>query len=170
MSVSTSQPDGAQMQIFVKLEKCITLTVASTDKVMKVAEMIEHRVGIKADHQSLVYGGCPLNKKRTLKFYNIKPLSTLHLTCALLGGGKKRKKKNFTTPKKTKHVLKKEPMAVLRAYHVDENGKIVRMRRECPNEDCGAGVFMANHADRQTCGKCGLTFVFDEPTSEDDEV
>uniref|UniRef100_K1QY10 40S ribosomal protein S27a n=1 Tax=Magallana gigas TaxID=29159 RepID=K1QY10_MAGGI len=41
---------------------------------------------------------------------------------------------------------------------VDENGKITRLRRECPNEECGAGVFMASHFDRQYCGKCCLTY------------
>lgn len=43
---------------------------------------------------------------------------------------------------------------------VDENGKIHRLRRECPGEYCGAGVFMAAHEDRHYCGKCSLTFVF----------
>ena len=46
---------------------------------------------------------------------------------------------------------------------VDENGKITRLRRECPNEECGAGVFMASHFDRQYCGKCCLTYVFNKP-------
>ena len=32
---------------------------------------------------------------------------------------------------------------------VDDNGKINRLRRECPAEECGAGVFMAAHFDRQ---------------------
>jgi small subunit ribosomal protein S27Ae len=34
------------------------------------------------------------------------------------------------------------------------------MRRECPHEDCGAGIFMAQHFDRQYCGKCHLTYMF----------
>ena len=46
---------------------------------------------------------------------------------------------------------------------VDENGKITRLRRECPNEECGAGVFMASHFDRHYCGKCCLTYVFNKP-------
>jgi len=45
-------------------------------------------------------------------------------------------------------------------WQVDENGKITRLRRECPTPECGAGVFMASHFDRQYCGKCGLTYVF----------
>ena len=45
-------------------------------------------------------------------------------------------------------------------FQVDDNGKITRLRRECPSPDCGAGVFMASHFDRQYCGKCGLTYVF----------
>ena len=46
---------------------------------------------------------------------------------------------------------------------VDENGKITRLRRECPSESCGAGVFMAQHFDRQYCGRCSLTYVFNKP-------
>lgn len=53
-------------------------------------------------------------------------------------------------------------MAVLKYYKVDSDGKIQRLRRECPAPTCGAGVFMAQHADRQACGKCGLTYVFDK--------
>ena len=48
-------------------------------------------------------------------------------------------------------------------FQVDENGKITRLRRECPNEECGAGVFMASRFDRQYCGKCCLTYVFNKP-------
>ncbi len=60
----------------------------------------------------------------------------------LRGGAKKRKKKNYTTPKKQKHKHKKVKLAVLKYYRVDDNGKINRLRRECPSEECGAGVFM----------------------------
>ena len=35
-------------------------------------------------------------------------------------------------------------------------------RRVCPNPECGPGVFMASHFDRQYCGKCGLTYMFSE--------
>ncbi len=39
-------------------------------------------------------------------------------------------------------------------YELTEN-KVVRKRRFCPR--CGPGVFLAEHADRYTCGKCGYT-------------
>jgi ribosomal protein S27AE len=33
--------------------------------------------------------------------------------------------------------------------------------RRLPHQpQCGAGIFMAWHQDRQTCGKCGLTYSF----------
>jgi small subunit ribosomal protein S27Ae len=51
-------------------------------------------------------------------------------------------------------------MAVLKYFKVGSDGKIQRLRRDCPK--CGAGVFMAQHADRQACGKCGLTYVFEK--------
>ncbi len=62
---------------------------------------------------------------------------------------KKRKKKVYTTPKKIKHKRKNIKMAILSYYKVSSEGKIQRLRRECPSETCGAGVFMAQHADRQ---------------------
>ena len=34
------------------------------------------------------------------------------------------------------------------------------MRRECPHEDCGAGIFMAQHFDRYYCGKTGHTYFY----------
>ena len=39
-------------------------------------------------------------------------------------------------------------------YEVKDN-KLVRKRKTCPK--CGEGVFMAEHADRYSCGKCGYT-------------
>ena len=36
-----------------------------------------------------------------------------------------------------------------------EGSRMVRQKRDCPK--CGAGVFMAQHADRVSCGKCGYT-------------
>ena len=36
-----------------------------------------------------------------------------------------------------------------------EGDKITRLRRHCPK--CGDGVFLAEHKDRSSCGKCGYT-------------
>lgn len=70
-------------------------------------------------------------------------------------------------------------MAVLKYYKVDSDGKIKRLRSDCPNATCGAGVFvrryllfssschltfnsqMSNHVNRQYCGKCGMTYIRD---------
>jgi len=76
------------------------------------------------------------------------------------------KEEELHDKKKNKHKKKKVKLSVLKYYKVDENGKITRLRRECPNKDCGAGVFMASHFDRQYCGKCCLTFVFNKPEEE----
>lgn len=45
-----------------------------------------------------------------------------------------------------------------------EGEKLVRSRRTCPR--CGAGVFLAEHADRYSCGKCGYTEIRKEPKKE----
>lgn len=34
-------------------------------------------------------------------------------------------------------------------------GSVDRIRKECPR--CGGGVFLAEHKNRLTCGKCGYT-------------
>jgi small subunit ribosomal protein S27Ae len=35
-----------------------------------------------------------------------------------------------------------------------EDGKLVRKNETCPK--CGPGVFLANHPDRKSCGRCGF--------------
>jgi small subunit ribosomal protein S27Ae len=40
-------------------------------------------------------------------------------------------------------------------YYTTKENKIKRQRQFCPK--CGSGVFLAEHADRMTCGKCGYT-------------
>jgi small subunit ribosomal protein S27Ae len=49
---------------------------------------------------------------------------------------------------------KKEEKGVFVLYKVDGD-KVVRLRPVC--ERCGPGYFMAEHADRYTCGHCGFT-------------
>ncbi len=39
-------------------------------------------------------------------------------------------------------------------YEVDD-GKLIRKKKTCPK--CGEGVFLAEHQNRSSCGKCGYT-------------
>ncbi|MDX1533044.1 MAG: 30S ribosomal protein S27ae [Nitrosopumilaceae archaeon] len=40
-------------------------------------------------------------------------------------------------------------------YYKVEGEKATKLRKICSR--CGKGVFMSQHKDRHTCGKCGLT-------------
>jgi len=52
-------------------------------------------------------------------------------------------------------------------FKVEDTGKIHRLRRECPSKQCGAGVFMASHQDRNYCGKCCVTYMFKKRDEEE---
>ncbi|KAL0144839.1 ribosomal protein S27a-domain-containing protein [Mucor lusitanicus] len=143
------------MQLFVKslAGNTLALEVTSSTSVEQVKSMIAAREGIDADFQCLSFAGKSLQDAEALALYGVQDNSTLHLNAELLGG-------DLHHPKKIKHKRTKVKMAILKMYKVDESGKITRLRRECPNATCGAGVFMAKHKDRQYCGKCHLTYVF----------
>merc|ERR1712070_182565 len=75
---------------------------------------------------------------------------------SLDGGKRKRKKKVHTTPKKIKHKHKKRPKALLDYFNVDDaSGKVTRLKTGSPK---AAGAYMADHPDRQTCGRTGTMF------------
>merc|ERR1712100_353936 len=128
---------------------------------------IKQQLPVPVEEQNLIFGGRSLEDSDVLGDCGIADESTLFLDAELSGGAKKRKKKTYTKPKKIKHKRKKVKLAVLKFYKVDSNDKVTRLRRECPHELCGPGVFMAMHFNRYYCGKCHLTYLIKK--DEDDK-
>ncbi|MFH0752678.1 MAG: 30S ribosomal protein S27ae [archaeon] len=52
-----------------------------------------------------------------------------------------------------KKIKNKTPSKKYSKYKL-EGGKLVK-GKSCPK--CGEGIFLAEHKDRNTCGKCGYT-------------
>jgi small subunit ribosomal protein S27Ae len=56
---------------------------------------------------------------------------------------------------KEKEKKPKVPRTAKKDFFKVEGNKLTRTRKHCPK--CGPGVFMAEHANRVSCGKCGYT-------------
>ena len=147
------------MQLFVNTVEGTTVAVQAST-VENLSALLP-----QCANQRLIFAGQQL-EAGSLAAYGVQAESTIEVVLCVDGGKKKkRKKKEFKNPKKNAHRHKNVPMRVLKYYKVEGNGededfKVTHERTECPHPDCGAGVFMAVHKDRQTCGKCSLTYVF----------
>ena len=57
--------------------------------------------------------------------------------------------------KAPKGAAKKGASGLKYRFYKVEDGRLDRLRASCPK--CGAGVFLAKHSDRVSCGRCGYT-------------
>ena len=58
-------------------------------------------------------------------------------------------------PKAAPPAKKKRKESPVYKFYQVKGDKAERLRKECPR--CGRGVFLGEHRDRLTCGKCGYT-------------
>eukprot|EP00922_Rhytidocystis_sp_ex-Travisia-forbesii_P038806 GHVS01057822.1.p1 GENE.GHVS01057822.1~~GHVS01057822.1.p1 ORF type:complete len:160 (+),score=27.45 GHVS01057822.1:164-643(+) len=151
------------IQIFVRSSltaSTVVVDVSGDATVGELKDKLREQQGLQEDEQQLLtYGLRSLQDELTLAECGVESESTVFQSLAVMGGGKKRKKKQYTKPKKTKHKKKKVKLSILKFYKLDSNEKVSRLRKECPADSCGPGVFMALHHNRTYCGRCGLTYI-----------
>jgi len=58
-------------------------------------------------------------------------------------------------PRKERKVKKIRPSTQVWKFYKIEGDQLKKLKKDCPR--CGKGVFLAEHHDRETCGKCGYT-------------
>jgi len=154
----------APMQVFARCVsgQSLCLQQDGLSTVADIKAKVSCLDGVPTEDQVITFAGRVLEDGMTLVDAGVEEESTLFVTSRLDGGGKKRKKKVYTTPKKIKHKRKKVKLATLKFYKVDGQNKVQRLRKVCPSELCGDGVFMAAHRNRHYCGRCGVTYQQDE--------
>lgn len=54
-----------------------------------------------------------------------------------------------------KKIRTKRPTSKKWEYYKKKDGKLVKTRKSCPK--CGPATFLADHGDREACGRCGYT-------------
>ncbi|ABA27166.1 ribosomal protein S27a (nucleomorph) [Bigelowiella natans] len=76
----------------------------------------------------------------------------------LRGGKKKKKKKKIpNTPKKISHIRKKVKCSILNIIKINSNG--LQVNEICRNKSCFYSCFLANHSNRNSCGRCGRSYI-----------
>jgi small subunit ribosomal protein S27Ae len=121
-----------------------------------IREQIANQVDICAEDMELQYGIRTLMDEEFVAEAGILDEGVISVHMSLDGGKRKKKKKPHTTPKKIPHKHKKRPKAFLEFFSVDDaTGKVQRLKQESSNH---AGVYMADHPDRYTCGKSHIHF------------
>jgi len=116
----------------------------------QIEEVVEYEV------DRLVFGTAQLNECCSIEASGLEAECSVGALVDAEGGKRKRKKKVHTTPKKIKHQHKKRSKSVLEYFAVEANGKVKKLKQECPQ--CPPATYMAEHPDRFVCGKCGRTF------------
>ena len=58
-------------------------------------------------------------------------------------------------PHKERQVKKIKPSTQVWKFYKIEGDQLKKLKKDCPR--CGKGVFLSEHHDRDTCGKCGYT-------------
>ncbi|MES1919809.1 ubiquitin-40S ribosomal protein S27a [Bonamia ostreae] len=151
------------MRVYANLFDGSTIAIPATlfAPVRSLEASIAEKAALKLGSFSLSVAGRKLSADQSLLNSGIADSTTIDVS-ASLNGGKKKKKKSKSNPKKGKHKKRKVKQHILQMYRIEKDGSITRTRRKCMNDTCYPTTFMARHADRHACGKCGTSMPLDD--------
>ena len=132
----------------------LVVNVEGTDSVATLRSEIEEQTECNIDR--LVFGTAQLSDECSVAESGLETECTVSAMVDAEGGKRKRKKKVFTTPKRIPHKHRKRSKAILEYFSVEASGKVKKLKQESPyGPPC---TFMAEHADRFVCGRCGQSY------------
>ena len=76
------------MQIHIKTltGRRININLEDSDKIVQIKNLLQEKEGIERAQIRLIFGGKQLKDNNSLKYYNLKPGSILHMVLQLRGG------------------------------------------------------------------------------------
>ena len=122
-------------------KKC-GINIEASNKISSVQAEIENVMGVPMEMQKLIFNGKRLESEMLVSECSFTEESCINLVVALEGGAKGKKKKKMVKKNKKPHKHRKNKLAILSYYKVDDGGQIVRLRQQC--KICPPGIMIFN--------------------------
>jgi small subunit ribosomal protein S27Ae len=110
--------------------KKFDLNVEGISKISTINSEIESQMGIPVESQKLIANGKKLDSSMVISDITTSDEMNVYLVIDLEGGAKGKKKKKMVKKNKKPHKHRKNKLAILSYYKVEED-TVVRLRQQC---------------------------------------